>query len=45
MHDLDEALEYLLAEEGGWSNHPADRGGKPRCTASLKALTTTSEKE
>ena len=27
MQDLDEALEYLLAEEGGWSNHPADRGG------------------
>lgn len=27
MHDLDEALEYLLEEEGGWSNHPADRGG------------------
>lgn len=27
-HDLDEALEYLLDEEGGWSNHPSDRGGK-----------------
>jgi lysozyme family protein len=25
--DLDEALEYLLEEEGGWSNHPLDRGG------------------
>jgi lysozyme family protein len=25
---LDEALEYLLDEEGGWSNHPADKGGK-----------------
>lgn len=24
---LDEALDHLLAEEGGWSNHPADRGG------------------
>lgn len=24
---LDQALEYLLAEEGGWSNHPSDRGG------------------
>lgn len=27
MAGLDEALEYLLDEEGGWSNHPADRGG------------------
>jgi len=27
MHDLDEALEYLLEHEGGWSNHKADRGG------------------
>ena len=27
-HDLDEALEYLLEEEGGFSNHPSDRGGK-----------------
>jgi lysozyme family protein len=27
-NDLDEALEYLLEEEGGWSNHPSDRGGK-----------------
>lgn len=27
MQDLDEALTYLLEEEGGWSNHPADRGG------------------
>lgn len=26
-NDLDEALEYLLDEEGGWSNHPSDRGG------------------
>jgi lysozyme family protein len=25
---LDQALEFLLEEEGGWSNHPADRGGK-----------------
>lgn len=24
---LDRALEYLLRHEGGWSNHPADRGG------------------
>lgn len=24
---LDQALEYLLEEEGGWSNHKADRGG------------------
>lgn len=24
---LDQALEWLLEEEGGWSNHPADRGG------------------
>lgn len=24
---LEQALEYLLEEEGGWSNHPADRGG------------------
>jgi lysozyme family protein len=28
MHDLDEALKYLLEEEGGWSNNPNDRGGK-----------------
>lgn len=27
MDDLDRALEFLLEEEGGWSNHPADRGG------------------
>lgn len=27
MAGLDEALEYLLEEEGGWSNHAADRGG------------------
>lgn len=26
-HDLDEALTYLLAEEGGWSNNAADSGG------------------
>jgi lysozyme family protein len=25
--NLDDALEFLLDEEGGWSNHPADRGG------------------
>lgn len=24
---LERALEYLLEEEGGWSNHKADRGG------------------
>lgn len=24
---LDRALDLLLAHEGGWSNHPADRGG------------------
>lgn len=28
MEGLDQALEWLLEEEGGWSNHPADRGGK-----------------
>ncbi len=27
MKGLADALEYLLEEEGGWSNHPADRGG------------------
>lgn len=27
MKDLDEALDYLLEEEGGWSNHKDDRGG------------------
>ena len=27
MKGLDDALEYLLEEEGGWSNHPSDRGG------------------
>lgn len=25
--DLAEALDYLLDEEGGWSNHPSDKGG------------------
>ena len=25
---LDQSLEWLLEEEGGWSNHPADRGGR-----------------
>lgn len=24
---LDKALDFLLDEEGGWSNHPSDRGG------------------
>lgn len=28
MQDLDQALGYLLEEEGGWSDHPNDRGGK-----------------
>lgn len=28
MSDLDKALEFLLDEEGGWSDHPSDRGGK-----------------
>lgn len=28
MPGLDEALDMLLAEEGGWSDHAADRGGK-----------------
>lgn len=27
MSGLDEALEFLLEEEGGWSNHKNDRGG------------------
>jgi len=27
MDDLERSLDYLLEEEGGWSNHPADRGG------------------
>jgi lysozyme family protein len=27
-HDLDEALSYLLEEEGGWSDNKDDRGGK-----------------
>lgn len=27
MKGLTEALDFLLAEEGGWSNHPDDRGG------------------
>ena len=27
MDDLDRALNFLLEEEGGWSNHPSDRGG------------------
>lgn len=27
MSDLDRALDLLLAHEGGWSNHVADRGG------------------
>ena len=27
MEDLDRALDYLLEEEGGWSNHKADAGG------------------
>ncbi len=25
--DLQRSLEFLLAEEGGWSNHPDDKGG------------------
>lgn len=27
VSDLDKALDYLLEEEGGWSNHKDDRGG------------------
>src|SRR3546814_11990990 len=27
MDYLAQALDWLLEEEGGWSNHPADRGG------------------
>ncbi len=27
MMGLDDALEFLFFEEGGWSNHPADAGG------------------
>lgn len=27
MDYLDQSLDWLLEEEGGWSNHPADRGG------------------
>lgn len=27
MTDLEKALDYLLEEEGGWSNHPSDKGG------------------
>lgn len=27
MDHLDQSLDWLLEEEGGWSNHPADRGG------------------
>lgn len=28
MDDLDKSLNFLLEEEGGWSDHKADRGGK-----------------
>ena len=28
INGLDQALVFLLEEEGGWSDHPADRGGK-----------------
>jgi len=27
MDDLEKSLDCLLEEEGGWSNHPSDRGG------------------
>jgi lysozyme family protein len=27
MKSLDDALQMLLRHEGGWSNHPADKGG------------------
>ena len=27
LDDLQRSLEYLLEEEGGWSDHPSDRGG------------------
>lgn len=26
-NDFDTSLDYLLEEEGGWSNHPSDKGG------------------
>lgn len=29
-HDIDEALKYLLDEEGGWVNNPNDRGGETK---------------
>lgn len=28
VDDLERALELVLAHEGGWSDHPADRGGQ-----------------
>jgi lysozyme family protein len=27
VDDLEKSLDYLLEEEGGWSNHPSDKGG------------------
>jgi hypothetical protein len=44
MHDLDEALNYLLEEEGGWSDNIPTTVVVRLCTASLKAPTTTGGK-
>lgn len=35
--DFDRALTFSLAWEGGWSNHPADRGGPTACGITLAA--------
>ena len=29
-HDIDQLIDELIAREGGYTNHPADRGGPTR---------------
>jgi lysozyme family protein len=29
-HDIDQLIDDLITREGGYSNHPADRGGPTR---------------
>jgi lysozyme family protein len=41
---LEQALEHVFAEEGGWSDHPADPGGKTNMGVTLRTLRRAVEK-
>lgn len=38
MADLEKLVPLILAAEGGWSNHPADRGGATMCGITYKTF-------